>query len=67
MSGLRKPKATPVFTGLLIAAIMRMLWLWLIGKKVVDPVGAIAIGIAAAALLYIRLFHSQDEDQNSSH
>ena len=61
MLGITKPKARPVFTGLLIAAIMRMFWLWLIGKKVADTVGLIAIAIAAVALVYLSLFHPSDD------
>ncbi len=46
-----KPTAIHVFLGLLIAAMMRMIWLWLNAKKMIDPLGLTAISIALVALV----------------
>ena len=54
---LRKPGATPVFLGLLIAALARMVWFWQLGKNVFDPVGLTAISLALIVLIYLGLFH----------
>ncbi len=48
-----KPTAVHVFLGLLIAAMMRMLWLWLNAKNIIDPLGLTAISIAVCALVYL--------------
>ncbi|MFN2456187.1 MAG: hypothetical protein ABR577_18440 [Pyrinomonadaceae bacterium] len=48
-----KPTAVHVFLGLLIAALMRMMWRWLNAKKIADPVGLTAISIALVALCYL--------------
>ncbi len=48
-----KPNALHVFLGLLIAALMRMVWLWLNTRKIVDPLGLTAISIAVIALAYL--------------
>ena len=48
-----KPNAVHVFLGLLIAALMRMVWLWLNARKIVEPLGLTAISIAAIALAYL--------------
>lgn len=48
-----KPEAVHVFLGLLIAAIMRMAWLWLNAKRIIDPLGLTAISIALCALVYL--------------
>jgi hypothetical protein len=57
-----KPRAAGIFLGLLIAAIMRMLWFGLMGKKVTDPLGLTAISIAMIALFCLSFFHSRDKE-----
>lgn len=48
-----KPTAVHVFLGLLIAALMRMVWLSLNSRNILDPLGLTAISIALVALLYL--------------
>ncbi len=54
-----KPTAVHVFLGLLIAAIMRMAWLWLNTKKIIDPLGLTAISIALCALAYLLIVRAR--------
>ncbi len=54
-----KPTAVHVFLGLLIAAIMRMVWLWINAKKIVDPLGLTAISIALCALVYLLIVRAR--------
>ncbi len=54
-----KPEAVHVFLGLLIAAIMRMVWLWLNAKRIIDPLGLTAISIALCALVYLLVARSR--------
>ncbi len=56
---MNKPTAVHVFLGLLIAAIMRMVWLWLNAKKIVDPLGLTAISIALCALVYLLIVRAR--------
>lgn len=42
-----------VFMGLLIAALMRMVWRYLTGLPVADPLGLTSICLASLALLYL--------------
>ncbi len=57
---LKRPKAVPVFLGLLLAALARMVWFWQLHRQVLDPIGMTAVTIAALALLYLSIFHSQE-------
>lgn len=59
-----KPKAVSVFMGLLIAALMRLVWRWLIGLPVVDALGLTAICLAAFALLYLMITRSKTRTRN---
>ena len=59
---MRRPGATPVFLGLLLAALARMVWLWQLGKKVIDPIGLTAISLALIVLIYLGLFHHRDRE-----
>ncbi len=54
-----KPTAVHVFLGLLIAAFMRMVWLWLNAKKIIDPLGLTAISIALCALVYLLIVRAR--------
>ena len=46
-------RAVSVLMGLLIAALMRLVWRRLTGLPVFDPLGLTAICVAAVALLYL--------------
>lgn len=56
-----KPTAVSVFLGLLLAALMRMIWFWLMGKKVADPLGLTAILIALIVLVCLSFFRTRDK------
>ncbi|HEY0544765.1 MAG TPA: hypothetical protein VGC91_05140 [Pyrinomonadaceae bacterium] len=56
-----RPTAISVFLGLLIAALMRMLWFGLVGKRLADPLGVTAICVALAALIYLGAFKKRDK------
>lgn len=58
---IRKPGATPVFLGLLLAALARMVWFWQLGKRVLDPIGLTAISLALIVLIYIGFFHHKEK------
>lgn len=58
---IKKPKAVPIFLGLLLAALARMVWFWQLHKQVLDPIGLTAITIAVLALLYLSIFHSKHD------
>jgi hypothetical protein len=59
---IRKPGATPVFLGLLLAALARMVWFWALGKKVFDPIGLTAISLALVVLIYQGFFHRRRKE-----
>ncbi len=59
MALLIKPNAVSVFMGLLIAALMRMVWRWLVGLPLADPLGLTSICIASLALLYLMVAQSR--------
>ena len=57
-----KPKAVSVFMGLLIAALMRLVWRWLAGLPISDPLGLTAICVASVALLYLMTARAKAKD-----
>ena len=57
-----KPKAVSVFMGLLIAALMRLVWRWLTGLPIFDPLGLTAICVASVALLYLMIARAKAKD-----
>lgn len=56
---IKRPKAVPVFLGLLLAALARMVWFWQLRRQVLDPIGLTAITISLLALLYLSISHSK--------
>ena len=57
-----RPNAVSVFMGLLIAALMRLLWRWLTGLPIFDPLGLTAICVASVALLYLMITRAKGRD-----
>ncbi len=55
MLKLMKPNAVSVFLGLLIAALMRLVWRRLMNLPLIDALGLTAICVASAALLYLMI------------
>jgi hypothetical protein len=60
--GMKKPKAAPIFLGLLMAALARMIWFWRTGKSVIDPIGLTSISLALIVLIGLAFFHSRHKD-----